>query len=268
VVESHYPNEDRPTKPRPEGKRIWASVAKERGQVTQEIFREALQQDPHQEKVWVALVDGDKKQIRLLESQAKSRNLKLTVIVDIIHVLEYIWKASCAFYAEGSRERESWVGEQFYRVLQGKSSQVAAAMRRKATKLKLSQTKRKSVNACARYLLTYKQYLRYQVYLSKGWPIASGVIEGACRHLIKDRMDRTGARWSLKGAEAVLKIRSLVSSGDFDAYWQFHEQQELQRNHGESYEVVAGGHSQTLKFVKPKNRGTYEREGAGLCVSF
>ena len=96
-------------------------------------------------------------------------------------------------------------------------------------------TQRKPVDKCADYLLKYKAFLNYDRYLAQGFPICSGVIEGTCRHLINDRMDRTGARWSLKGAEAVLKLRSLYASGDLEDYWTFHERQEQQRNHTSRY---------------------------------
>ena len=79
--------------------------------------------------------------------------------------------------------------------------------------------------------MKYREHLRYDEYLEKGYPIASGVIEGACRHLVNDRMDITGARWRLDRAEAILRIRALRTSGDFDEYWQFHKMQEFQRNH-------------------------------------
>ena len=97
------------------------------------------------------------------------------------------------------------------------------------------QIERKPVDTCANYLLTYRPYLHYDDYLARGLPIASGVIEGACRHLVKDRMDLTGARWSLAGAEAVLRLRALRASQDFNEYWCFHEQQEHQRNHVSRY---------------------------------
>jgi hypothetical protein len=78
--------------------------------------------------------------------------------------------------------------------------------------------------------------MHYQQALSDGLPIATGVIEGACRYLVKDRMDRTGARWSLTGAEAVLRLRAIRASGDFDAYWQFHLAQDHARNHASRYD--------------------------------
>jgi hypothetical protein len=115
----------------------------------------------------------------------------------------------------------------------------------------LSPEERKPVDTCARYLLNHSQYLRYDQYLAGGMPIATGVIEGACRHLIKDRMDVTGARWSLAGAEAVLRLRALRSSGDFDQYWRFHESCEYRRTHQSRY---AGGTVPRTKCASPEKR--------------
>ncbi len=95
----------------------------------------------------------------------------------------------------------------------------------------LSPKQREPIDQCTTYLANHVPYLNYPDYLAKGYPIATGVIEGACRYLVKDRMDLTGARWGLEGGEAVLKLRALVINGDFDAYWTFHETQEYQRNH-------------------------------------
>ena len=130
---------------------------------------------------------------------------------------------------------ELWVQERLLEILQGKSGIVAGAMKRSATLRKLSPKEREPVDKCARYLFNKKPYLRYDRYLAKGLPIATGVIEGACRHLVKDRMDLTGARWSLTGAEAVLRLRALRSSHDFDEYWIYHEQCEYERNHKSLY---------------------------------
>jgi hypothetical protein len=112
------------------------------------------------------------------------------------------------------------------------------------------------VDTCANYLLTYAPYLKYNDYLAQGFPIATGVIEGACRHLVKDRMEVTGARWSLTGAEAVLRLRALRSSQDFDEYWTFHETKEYERNHRSLY--ANGIVPSTLK--PPKPRQTRKRD--------
>ena len=222
-------------RPRPEQKRVWASLEKEPKEVIGEAFSEALRRDPKQKKQWVALVDGNKTQLDLLKHYAQKHSLEITIILDLMHVLSYLWKAAYAFFPEGSKESEEWVAKRFLRLLYGQASSVAGGIRRSATLRGLNQAQRKPVDKCADYLLKYKNFLNYDRYLAQGFPICSGVIEGTCRHLINDRMDRTGARWRLRGAEAVLKLRSLYASGDLEDYWTFHEQQEQKRNHISQY---------------------------------
>ncbi len=173
---------------------------------------------------------------QLLKKQATAFGVTLTIIIDFIHVLEYLWKASHVFYKEGDPLCEQFVSDRLLRVLLGQSSQVAKGIRNMATDRGLSKEKLKAVDTCASYLLKYKEYLQYDKYLAQGLPIATGVIEGACRYLVKDRMDITGARWGLAGAEAVLRLRSLRVSGDFDEYWSYHEKMEQERNHSSKYE--------------------------------
>lgn len=198
-------------------------------------FDEALYRDPNREKCFCALVDGNKQQLSLLKKLAKHHHLNLTIVLDIIHVIEYLWKAAFVFHSPTSQQAEVWVTKRLLLILEGKSSSVAAGMRRSATKRQLSQSQRQPVDNCARYLLNNREYLQYNHYLKAGLPIATGVIEGACRDLIKDRMDITGARWSLAGAEAVLRLRSLYISGDWDEYWRFHLELEHQRHHKALY---------------------------------
>jgi hypothetical protein len=224
-----------PPRPRPEQKRVWASLEKSPEEVLEEVFQEAGYRDTEHQKNWVALVDGNKYQIRILRRMAKDKGLDLTIIVDIIHIIEYLWDAGRAFYPEAGKELESWVRVRLLEILRGKAGYVAGGMRRSATLRALAPEKRKPVDICANYLLTYAPYLKYNHYLAQGFPIATGVIEGACRHLVKDRMEVTGARWSLTGAEAVLRLRALRSSHDFDEYWTFHEAQEYERNHRALY---------------------------------
>ena len=222
---------DETPKPRPLAKRVWASVEKEPEEIIEEMFEEGLTRDPHKNKIWVALVDGNKHQIDLIQSIAKKRKIIITIVCDIIHVIEYLWKAVWVFFEKGDQKAEVWVSERFISILEGKASLVAAGIRRSATNQKLEKLERAPVDKCATYLLNKAPHLKYHEYLKNGFPIATGVIEGACRHLVKDRMEITGARWRLKSAEAVLKLRSLKSSGDFSEYWGFHEKQELYRNH-------------------------------------
>jgi hypothetical protein len=196
----------------------------------------------------VALVDGNPHQLRLLQRIQRRHGVELTVVLDLIHVVEYLWKAAFVFCAEATRELEDWVSERLLKILQGRACDVAAGIRRSATLRGLSAAQREAADTTADYLLHHAAYLRYHQYLATGLPIATGVIEGACRHLVKDRMELTGARWSLAGAEAVLRLRALRSSGDFDEYWAFHEAQEYQRNHAALYtppKVPATRKSQT-----------------------
>jgi hypothetical protein len=223
------------SRPRPEQKRVWASLEKEPEEVLEEAFREAAHRDPDRQKTWMAVVDGNETQIRILKKLAPKYKVELTIVLDLIHVIEYLWKAAHAFHKEGESELEAWVQERLLEILRGRASQVAAGMRRSATMRELTPSQRLPVDACSDYLLHHKSYLAYDRYLEQGLPIASGVIEGACRHLVKDRMDRTGARWSLRGAEAVLRLRALRASHDFDDYWNFHENREYERNHAARY---------------------------------
>ena len=221
-----------PTKrPKIHDKRVWASVRQDAKSIIASAFAEAVARDPQQEQDWVVLVDGEPHQLKTIKAIAKKQGLKVSIVLDFIHVLEYLWKAAYCFCSSGSETAEVWVQERALKILQGKASSVAAGIRRSATLQKLPTKARENADKAADYLLKYREHLRYEEYLEKGYPIASGVIEGACRHLVNDRMDITGARWRLDRAEAVLRIRALRTSGDFDEYWQFHKIQEFQRNY-------------------------------------
>jgi exonuclease VII small subunit len=222
-------------RPSLEHKRVWASIEKTPEQVIAEMFEEAGSRDPGYEKTWVALVDGNKTQIRILRRMAKKTKPDLTIVVDIIHVIEYLWDAGRVFYPQRGQYLEDWVNHRLGEILKGKAGCVAGGMRRSATKRRLEPEIRKPVDKCARYLTNHLPYLRYDRYLAQGLPIATGVIEGACRHLVKDRMEITGARWSLTGAEAILSLRALRSSQNFEEYWLFHEAREYERNHQSRY---------------------------------
>ena len=161
------------------------------------------------------------------------------IVCDFIHVLEYLWKAARSFFKAGDPDAEEWVADRALQILAGKTRAVAAGIRRRATRFGYSSKEREGAGTCAAYLDAKAPYLDYATALAKGWPIATGVIEGACRHLVKDRMDITGARWSLDGAEAILKLRALTASGDFGAYWPYHLEQEHQRIYQASCDLAA-----------------------------
>ncbi len=228
---------DKKTRPRARNKRVWASVEREAEVVADEAFREAIRRDPDKRRLWAVLVDGAEQQLKNIHRALKQHGAEHSVLIlDFIHAVEYLWDAARAFEFESSEITEKWVRERMLLLLKGRASHVAAGLRRSATLRSLSPEARKPIDTCADYFLKYSYMLRYDQFLAQGFPIATGVIEGACRSLIKDRMDITGARWGLAGAEAVLKLRSLHSSKDFDEYWSYHQVQELDRNHVSHYD--------------------------------
>jgi hypothetical protein len=232
---THQTKPEKRRRPHAEQKRVWATIEKESVAAIATLFDEAERRDPEHEKRWVVVVDGNQDQLALIQAEAARRGVSITIVLDFIHVLQYLWAASTAFHAETAAEREDWVLTRLREVLRGKAVDVAAGMRRSATLRNLAENIRAPVDKCANYLLDYKQYLHYDEYLAAGLPIASGVIEGACRHLVNDRLGITGAHWSLLGAEAILKLRALNSSGDLADYWAFHETREYERNHADRY---------------------------------
>lgn len=219
-------------RPKVRNKRVWASLRQSPDAVIEALFAEAQRRDPRHERTWLVLVDGQETQLKDVGAAIARHRADTVVIQDFVHALEYLWKAAYCFYADGSEEAEAWVMEHALALLDGKVSDVAAGMRRSATRKNLSQEARRPVDKCADYLLKNKARFDYATALANGWPIATGIIEGACRHLVKDRMELTGARWSLDRAEAVLRLRALRASGDFEEYMIFHRRRERERNYG------------------------------------
>ena len=195
----------------PTAKNKWlcASVTDDAAQVVGRIFDEAGRRDPDHQRPWIALVDGNNHQIDRIKAEAKTREVNVAIVCDFIHVLQYLWKAAWCFHREGDPAAETWVRRHAQQILAGKATRVAGAIRRQATLGGLDPPERAGADQCAAYLTNKRAYLDYPTALTKGWPIATGVIEGACRHLVKDRMDLTGARWGLDGAEAILKLRAI-----------------------------------------------------------
>jgi hypothetical protein len=196
-----------------------------------ECFADAQRRDPNHDKRCVVLLDGNEHQLAAVQAQARALGIEITVIIDLIHVAGYVWAAAKVLRPDDFAERRQWVMEKLTDILWGRSDVVAAAMRRSATMKKLGVAEREPVDACADYLLKYQSYMRYDEALSDGLPITTSVVEGTCRHLVKDRMARTGARWGLEGGESVLRLRALVLNGDLDDYLDFHRRRELHRNH-------------------------------------
>jgi hypothetical protein len=223
-------------RPRLVNKRVWASLAEKPTKVIEDAFSDGLRRDPERKRQWVVVVDGNQEQLRQITRAVEHAGVKVTIILDLIHVLEYLWKVAHCFHQAGTPALEEWVDQRLLALLEGRTAgALAKDLRRWAARRTLDKDQKKVVTDCIRYLLNNHERLHYDRALAAGLPIATGVIEGACRHLVGDRLNTTGPGWSLRGAEGLLRLRALRSSGDFEEYWAFHLARELARNHEARY---------------------------------
>jgi hypothetical protein len=219
---------EQPARNKPEHKRVWASLEKSKDDIIQEVGEEMDIRDPQHTKKHVVVTDGE----RALQKRVAIHIPGILLILDLLHVLERLWTLAHIFHEEGSLQAQEFVHVYALRILQGKVARVVQGIRQKATKAGIKGAKRQTVETALEYLYANRERMHYDRYLAEGLPIASGAVEGACKNLVKDRMERSGMRWKLPTAEAMLKMRALYLSGDFDEYWAFHIKQEQTRLHG------------------------------------
>jgi hypothetical protein len=176
---------DRPLRPGPKALAKWlaGSVRKDPAEVIAAAFDEAEARDPGHLRTWVVLVDGAEHQLDLIRAEAGRRGAEIHVVIDLIHVLEYIWKAAWSLHDAGDPAAEDWVAVKALAVLAGDSARASQEITAEASAASLPASRRAGADSCVRYLNARHEYLRYDQALAEGWPIATGVIEGACRHL-------------------------------------------------------------------------------------
>jgi len=150
-------------------------------------------------------------------------------ILDLLHVLPRLWDAAHLFENEGSTAASDFVRTQLLKVLQGQTKSVITSLRSRGTRAKLNKSKRERLAKITAFLTNNLYRMHYDEYLQNGYPIATGVIEGACRHIVKDRMERSGMRWKVPGAQAMLNLRAIRTNEDWDAFQTFRIQQEQAR---------------------------------------
>ena len=154
-------------------------------------------------------------------------------ILDIIHVVEYLWKVANALHGESTKEGKQWVYDHLLAILQGRVGRVIGGLKQSSSKrTKLGKSRRQALKDTITYFENHRQWMCYADYLSAGYPIGSGVVESTCGHTVKNRMEGTGRRWSIKGAESTLLLRSVYTSTDWEAYWEAHRELEKKRLHG------------------------------------
>jgi hypothetical protein len=204
------------------------------GEVTTgKVFDEAERRDPGRRRTWIALADGDVHQLGWITAQAAARGVTVTILIDFIHVLGSLRKAAWCFHPARDPAMEDWVTARGLDILHGRVTQVISQIRQLAGQHppRPGSEHAKIIRTALHYLDAKQDLMDYPRALANGWPIATGVIEGACRHLVADRMGITGARWGLDGAQAMLWLRAIAASGDTTACWDWHTRQEHRRNH-------------------------------------
>jgi len=144
--------------------------------------------------------------------------VKWVGILDIIHVTEYLWKVGNALHGEKTPEAKKWVYEHLLAILQGRAGRVIGGLKQVISKRKLRAGQRKALRETISYFENHRKWMRYDEYLAAGYPIGSGGVESTCGHTVKKRMEGTGRRWSIKGAESTLLLRAIYTSNDWDAH--------------------------------------------------
>ena len=172
--------------------------------------------DPHRQKAVLCLTDGEK----ALRREQHEWLPRAIGVLDIWHVIERLWGVAYCFHAEESPQAARFVEDRLRGLLEGKVGYVIGHFRRllEAQHTKLSAARRKTIRSAITYFENNREYMKYDEYLAAGYPIGSGVAEGACRHVVKDRMELTGMRWTVKGAQSMLHLRAIYLNGDWDDF--------------------------------------------------
>jgi hypothetical protein len=235
---------DEVQRPRPVQKELRATLDGKAIAVGRLAQRAALREGKHILSR-VALTDGAEP----LQAQMQVQLPTYTLVLDIIHVADYLWDSATALVGETSPERTPWVRRHLERILSGQTAAVITALEHLAKQPDRTATQVAALRKTINYYQRNLPYMQYDVYLARGWPIGTGVVEGACGHLVKDRMEQAGMRWTKAGAQAMLDLRAVRLSGDWDAYWAFHRQKEHERLYGNVQPIPARAESQVLQLA-------------------
>lgn len=216
-------------KPRARNIRRLASLERSKEEVVHEIVDDSLKRRLDEFNPIVVLMDGALCLWTILMTVVA--DVPYVGILDIIHVTEYLWNVANALYKEGSPLGRKWVYDNLLLILNGRVDCVIEKMQRLMENKKLKKSKRDTLNDCIRYFVNHYEWMKYDQYLEAGYPIGSGVVESSCGHTVKNRMEGTGRRWSVDGAEAILLLRSVYTSRDWEDFWQFHMKLERSFNY-------------------------------------
>ena len=220
-------------RPAPANKEVWATLDG-KDVAFDRLAQRVAQRDHAGVRQRVALTDGDE----ALQKRVGDKLPGFELILDIIHVSERLWDTANALLGETNPDRTAWVGEQLLQILSGKTTEVIQTLETLVQEDACSPTQQETLNKTIGYYRRNLPYMYYDYYLAQGWPIGTGVIEGTCRHLVKDRMEQSGMRWTQPGAQAVLDLRAVRINNDWDGYQRFRRRRQHQRLYGSHPPVV------------------------------
>ena len=217
----------RPQRPAPVSKEVRATLQGKDFALERLVRRVAQREGDHIQQR-AALTDGDK----ALQTRILSKFPGFELVLDIIHVSEYLWDVANALFGETHPDRTVWVKDQLLQILSGKTTAVIQTLESLVQGPSTPPAQREVLNTTIGYYRRNLPYMHYDQYLDRGWPISSGVVEGTCGHLVKDRMEQSGMRWTKSGAQAILDLRAVRVNDDWDAYQRFRQQRQHQRLYG------------------------------------
>ncbi len=232
-------------RPEPRHKHVWARMTQfgeeEVWPAAPLLFLEMVmdycRRDPEEKKPCICLMDGERQLWKLAEEWFP----KAIGILDLFHAMKRLWDVAHCLYAEESVEAGEFVTHHLRMLLQGKVGYVLRNFRPLVKAYKLKGAKKKTVQAAITYYENNQEHMRYDEYLAAGYPIASGVAEGACKHLVKDRMERAGMRWELEGAQAILSLRAAYLNGLWDQFIAYRVAKEQARLYGKDAQHATAG---------------------------
>lgn len=206
-------------RPKPTGKQVFGTLGGKKV-AFEHLAQQAAKREAKQLTSRIALTDGS----RALQAKVGEYLPNFTLILDIIHATEYLWEAANTLLGETNPFRLVWIEDALRCLLEDEHNTLFKHLEYQLSAPGLSQNKVKTLTKVLNYLRNNQAYMDYQHYLAQGWPIATGVIEGACRHLVKDRFELSGMRWSITGAQSMLDLRSVHLNSDWDDFQRFRRQ--------------------------------------------
>ena len=222
ILDEVIRHEKAEARPEPAHKHVWAEMSRDvegeplnaKDAIFGALFQDLNHRNAGHDRPVVCLMDGE----RALWEAQRVYFPEAVGILDLFHVMERLWTAAHCFHAEGCDAAKDFVADRLRGLLEGRVGHVIGGLRQRLTKHQLTGTRRKTLESVITYLENNREHMRYDDYLKAGYPIGSGVAEGACRHLVKDRMEQTGMRWTVLGAQAMLHLRATYLNDQWEDF--------------------------------------------------